>query len=125
MMTSWRSWMGCVHSETCCPLGNCIPPPHPSSPPPRHGRLDRRTLHFSPGLAMPRSTGPAGQFLSWVGQKSSFKNNMHQHSSPHCSAEEPELQKLNNLYRHNFGQRKLVQIIRAKSSDKNNNFAHM
>ena len=58
-MTSWRAWMWCVHSETCCPLGNCIPP---SSPPPRHGRLDRRTLHFSPDLAMPRSTSPNNFF---------------------------------------------------------------
>ena len=40
MMTSRRAWMWCVHWETCCPLGNCTPPPLPTWPSrPAHSAL--------------------------------------------------------------------------------------
>ena len=102
--------MRCVHSETCCPLGNCIPPsiPPPTSPLPRHGRLDRRTLHFSAGLAMPGSTGPDSFSL---GSEKCLENTCNAPTTLLQHAVEPELQKLRlreSANMHNFKQQNFL-----------------
>ena len=97
--------MRCVHSETCCPLGNCIPPlPPPALP--RHGRLDRRTLHFSAGLAMPGSTGPDSFSL---GSEKCLENTCNAPTTLLQHAVEPELQKLReSANMHNFKQQNFL-----------------
>ena len=70
-------------------------------PPPLslHGRLDRRTLHFSPDLAMPRSTTPNNfsqglEFISLKKQAIFWMWNLH----IHCRCSEKDKEKYNTIF---------------------------
>ena len=101
-----------AHGDEMCTLRDLLPTwklhPSPLPPPalPCHGRLDRRTLHFSAGLAMPGSTGPDSFSL---GSEKCLENTCNAPTTLLQHAVEPELQKLReSANMHNFKQQNFL-----------------